>query len=55
MRVGLLVVRLGTLAPPQARLFVAKVAEEVGVSRCGGFLNVGTVLCGRSLQLERRL
>ena len=35
--------------------FVAEVAEEIGVSRGDDYLNVGAALCGRSLQLERRL
>ena len=35
--------------------FVAEVAEEIGVSRGDDYSNVGAALCGRSLQLERRL
>jgi hypothetical protein len=35
--------------------FVAKGAEETGVGRRSTFLNVVAALCGRSLQLERRL
>ena len=40
--------------PPCAD-FVAEVAEEIGVSRGDDYSNVGAALCGRSLQLERRL
>jgi hypothetical protein len=35
--------------------FVAKVVREIGVTCRGEFSNVGAALCGRSLQLERRL
>ena len=42
-------------ACPRSADFVAEVAEEIGVSRGDDYSNVGAALCGRSLQLERRL